>query len=348
MTLSDDITGLERDSFRDRENFSTSVDRANTILLSNRHSDDSRAAALKSWLHENQPCLFGRIATGPADLAHFCMLTEDDVGQGDDAVRDKILAHRRYWRRQALAGKKSAFIIHLASEDVAFARPDAQLLRVASRLTELYLREEIQPDAVYLDKIHLDTEATDDDDDLIEWSVGVNFFGAQGDGRWWADHRIPGGIALSMNSVGHMVRSAAIHGKLRDRVAEAEALVSAKAPHKVDTLGAALKFAMMTIANAQDTTSGHATELNRANGEGPAAPVPPFDLSRAPTLRGFDFRKYSGWYHTDHTLPRIYFREDVERPADATRFGDLDFTYLHDANVENPAFETMGRGVRLP
>jgi hypothetical protein len=34
----------------------------------------------------------------------------------------------------------------------------------------------------------------------------VDFFACAGDGRWWHDHRFPGGIAYTANSTGHMMR----------------------------------------------------------------------------------------------------------------------------------------------
>jgi hypothetical protein len=43
-----------------------------------------------------------------------------------------------------------------------------------------------------------------------KWFAGVNYFCAQGDKRWWQDHRIPGGMAFSVNSVGHLVKSGMI------------------------------------------------------------------------------------------------------------------------------------------
>jgi len=40
----------------------------------------------------------------------------------------------------------------------------------------------------------------------VRFEFSVDFFAAAGDGRWWHDHRIPGGVAFTANSVGHMRR----------------------------------------------------------------------------------------------------------------------------------------------
>jgi hypothetical protein len=63
-------------------------------------------------------------------------------------------------------------------------------------------------------------------------------------------------------------------------------------------------------------------------------------------LKGKDFCEYVGYYHTDITIPSEYFRPDVQRPP--TQTGRLlDFTYLFDDSVENPAFSEMGKGIRV-
>src|SRR5205823_13856784 len=95
------------------------------------------------------------------------------------------------------------------------SRVGPELRALALKLCELYLErtvlDEILHDGPIL-VINRDGEATE----RRSWKVGVNYFSAQGDGRWWHDHRIPGGMAFSMNSVGHMARSMAERERARD------------------------------------------------------------------------------------------------------------------------------------
>src|SRR2546423_14958970 len=49
-----------------------------------------------------------------------------------------------------------------------------------------------------------------------KWLAGVNYFCAQGDRRWWQDHRIPGGMAFSVNSGGHLVKSGIIGHAMKE------------------------------------------------------------------------------------------------------------------------------------
>jgi hypothetical protein len=115
---------------------------------------------------------------------------------------------------------------------------------------------------------------------------------------------------------------------------------------KIDSLDKALELAMRTIALASDTVSGKATRLLPLPADRSDLPVAecPVKLSRLVADR--NFCQYSGYYHTDVTLPTEYFLPDVQRPA-ATAEHLLDFTYLFHKNTENPAHVLMGEGQQI-
>ncbi len=331
-TISSLLERLTPDPIRATIPFSADLARTNEALLNSR-SDAEAANHLRAWLHDHQPCLFGRMATGDPDLLSFCILTERDLVGSDSAIQEKIQKYRLHWRREAFLGRKSGFVILALSQRILEAAPNRDLERLMLRLSELYLLERVRPNVVFHDRISLEIAA----DHYREWLVGVNFFGSQGDGRWWHDHRIPGGIALSMNSVGHMVRSGTENNTRALDLAKAAGESVRKKP--VDTLYMGLRYAMMTINRARETASGRATSLR------PAGPSPgDCPMSRVPAeLQGKDWTTYSGWYDTDQTIPSIYFREDVDRPAEATQL-ELDFTYLYDdSNVD---YVRIGPGVQ--
>ena len=148
---------------------------------------------------------------------------------------------------------------------------------------------------------------------------------------------MPGGIALSVNSVGHMAKSGALAKAYRDMEVEIGAPRDGPAPTKIDSLAQALEFAMRTIDMAADTISGPATRLVEAP---PAARCP---IKLPINLAGHDCHEYEGFYHTDITLPSAYFRPEIERPS-ATKLWRLDFTYLWKSGVDNPDHTTMGGG----
>jgi hypothetical protein len=310
--------------------FSKDLDDVQSKLFAAGLSDLDRFEILRPWIARNQPCLFGKVAA-KTDRLGFCIITEDDIDEGDKFVREKIQRARLQWKRDALRGRKSGFIISVQTLGLVRAAPEKSLQDFAIQLTKLYLSTDIAPAVVYLDQVMYRETA----DDALAWRVGANFFASAGDGRWWHDHRFPGGIALSMNSVGHMTHAAA-------KWPPAE--VEGAAPMKPETLGESLRFAMQTIALAHNACSGVATWLL----DRPADEVCPHaDDSWPANIKGRSRRDYKGWYHTDHTIPGPYFGLDQARPG-AVDQHDLDFTYLWDDSDDNLDHQTMGVGEKVP
>jgi hypothetical protein len=332
MELREMLAALEADPWRQASPYSSDIADATVRLLA---ADRSAAERLLcEWLAKNQPCLFGRIAAR-LGLLSFCILTEGDISAGDEHVRQTIQGSRLRWRALAYRGDKSGFVIIVLANRIAAAAPNDRLRQFAVRLVELYLLADVTPDRIYMDEIFLEIEKRDRQ--TWRWDCGVNFFGTQADGRWWHDHRVPGGVALSVNSVGHMVKS----GHLKDL----SILEPSFRPHAVTTLAKALELAMRTISLAATTSSGRATELLPVSAEA-ANRCPVSQTSLPAGLADKNPCEYAGWYHTDITIPSIYFRPDAERPRDASSFR-LDFTYLFDDSVANPAFVTMGDGLQI-
>jgi len=213
---------------------------------------------------------------------------------------------------------------------------------LAVRICSLYLVEEgaIEPDKIYSDEVFLEKPGLRRT--TWKWKAGVNYFSSQGDKRWWHDHRIPGGFAFSVNSVGHMVKS----GMLAKAFETLDSIVGG-APEDlvsspVDSLEKALELAMRTIDLAADAVSGKATELLPLPGHTEQLPLP-CPVKLPPLLQHKNYCEYSGFYHTDFTLPSNYFRADVRRPEGFQRYS-LDFTYLFDNAPGNEDFRTMGTG----
>ncbi|HEY5074312.1 MAG TPA: hypothetical protein VII34_06400 [Pyrinomonadaceae bacterium] len=261
--------------------------------------------------------------------------------QPDEAIREKIQHARRRWRSKAFAGDASGFIVLAVSERIAKAVPDEIVKAIAKRLCLLYLGEDTE-DKILLEDVFLRVPGKHDAE--IHWKGGVNYFCAQGDQRWWHDHRIPGGLAFSVNSVGHLVRSFQIARSAEEMWERAGLSAEEWSNFKVSTLGQALVYAMQTINGAAETISGKATKLLKADRADSPALKCPVDLPR--NLADRDCAEYFGYYHTDFTIPSVYFLPDVARPADV-KGHLLDFSYLFDNSVDNPAFASMGAGIRV-
>lgn len=329
---------LVEDPWRNEVGFSHEVSSVLDRVLDQSESDGNAVALLSEWLAKHQPCLFGRIAAKKG-LITFSVINEEQLSDCDEAVAERIQAARREWTRLGFEGNASAFMVIVRSRRLATALPGPTVKSIASRICSLYLQEEVAPDTVYLDRIYL--EQAGSRRKTWEWVTGVNYFSAQGDGRWWQDHRIPTGMAFSANSVGHMARAGRLARAMRDLEDAMGTAVGDFATPNVDSLEKALELAMRTIALASDGPSGKATALRPLRPDIRGMPRCPVELPHF--LADKDYCSYVGQYHTDYTLPSEYFLPDVLRPTRLPNH-DLDLTYLFDQSLDNPDFERAGRG----
>jgi hypothetical protein len=342
-TVAHYLAQLNPDDWRQQVGFSPEVEAANRSLFESGVSDTESIRILRDWLQAHQPCLFGRIAAKHGALS-YCILNESDLEQSDEAIREKIQTSRLEWTREGFEGKKSGFIILAVSPRIAYARPSPEMRELARRLCYLYLETEVRMDHIHLDQIYLQKPGSHLT--TWKWYAGVNYFCAQGDIRWWQDHRIPGGMAFSVNSVGHLVKSGIIANAMRE-LGELTGTPDEDYPvSKVDSLDKALELAMRTIAMASETESGRATELLPLASDRSEMPVPECPVKLSKLVSDKNYCEYRGWYHTDYTLPSEYFLPAVDRPAEL-KAHSLDFTYLFHQNVDNPDFRLMGEGHQI-
>jgi hypothetical protein len=337
------LAHLKPDDWRQQVGFSPEVEAANRSLFESGVSEAESIRILSDWLQAHQPCLFGRIAAKYGALS-YCILNESDLEQSDEAIREKIQTSRLEWTREGFEGKKSGFIILAVSPRIAYARPSPEMRELARRLCYLYLETEIRMDHIHLEQIYLQKPGSRLT--TWKWYAGVNYFCAQGDRRWWQDHRIPGGMAFSVNSVGHLVKSGIIANVMRELGALTGTPDEDYPVSKVDSLDRALELAMRTIAMASETESGRATELLPSASDRSEMPVPECPVKLSKLVSEKNYCEYRGWYHTDYTLPSEYFIPDARRPAELKPHS-LDFTFLFHQNIDNPDFRLMGEGHQI-
>lgn len=249
------MENLRADEWRVNHPFSPATAQALDVVLKFRAGKERETEAiLNDWVRQHQPCLFGRIAAKEAAIT-YCLVGEDQLLGSEIELKDYIQDARLKWTRAGFEGRSSNFIIAVLSRRLAQAVPDETVQRIAMRLCSRYLQIPIESDRIYLDEIWLRQKASEEV--AWEWLAGVNYFSAQGDGRWWQDHRFPAGVAFSVNSVGHMVKSGKLARATQD-LAEVMGTASAdfRAPD-VHSLEQALGIAMATIYRASsDGPSG--------------------------------------------------------------------------------------------
>jgi len=336
-TIPEYYNALKRDE--KRTSFSRDMEIAHGDVLGRAGQTDAVITCLSHWLSTEQPCLFGKIAARRG-LLKFCILDETTLLAGDDAVRTKIQESRLEWLAAGFRGEASGFVIAAISERLTYAAPDEHLGAFAKRICESYLLQEIPFDTIATDSMFL--EKPGHARRTWKWLVGANFFGAQGDGRWWHDHRIPGGVAFSMNSVGHMAKAGAINRAMNALDGELGQDVEDWMSTNVESLDKALILAMRTILNASKGARPGTRLYDNAERR-PALECPVANLPA--DLNGRNHCEYFGYYHTDHTLPSDYFRDSIDRPHDAQAFDDLNLTYLFD--TADYDFLRMGAGLPI-
>ncbi|MEQ8787435.1 MAG: hypothetical protein RIC55_14120 [Pirellulaceae bacterium] len=321
---------LSGDAWRISHPFSDDILQANALLHNTAATEQEMTECVQLWCANRQPCQFGRVAATEGRI-HFCFLTEEAVSRWtDDEIAENVAEEKRLWKQRAAFDPKRvahSLILIVASSRVALATPDQHLRAFSDRILELAgwepdRRGVRRRNTVTSDFLYLRNPA---DGGFYGFQFNADFFACAGDGRWWHDHRFPGGIAFTANSTGHMIAFREWY------------------QGKGDSHEWALKQAMVTVNNAQavggDSDSadparrGKATWLRYLDESGqPLVSDVDCPLTTLPTsLQGKDWTRYEGVLHTDHAVRDEFFR-DRETPPLTSKPYLMDFTYLFDTN----------------
>src|SRR5450755_95213 len=238
---------LSEDKWRRDHPFSREITAVNAVLFHPFATDPDRQEALGAWLQRHQPCLFGRVAA-PQNALHYLFLDEDDLHESDQHIAERIHQGRRDWwqrsrfPRKGISAPAHGFVLCVVSQRVNFAEPNEMLRQLSETILALWgCRSTSEPQGqVHWEEVFLENPNTET---YVRFEFSVDFFAAAGDGRWWHDHRIPGGVSFTANSVGHMRRYREWY------------------EGKPDQENWLLETAMGTIGRAANTEYGQATWL---------------------------------------------------------------------------------------
>lgn len=291
---------------------------------------DEIAEGLLEWCSKRQPCRFGMLAASRRQI-HVGVLRELDLVGGDEGIAARIAEEKRLWKQRAAADLKRpphALLLVFASPRVTLAAPDDNLRRFADRLLALAgwgqdRRQRSGANTISSDYLYLPhpTEGV-----FYGFQFNVDFFATAGDGRWWHDHRIPGGLAFTANSTGHMryfrdwyEQPGTDHGEWA--VKQAMLTIDNAYPHAPSATG----------NTADPSGEGRVTWLrNLGLGNKTFIPDVPCPVSAVPkALQGKDWTRYEGLLHTDHAIREEFF-SDRDVPPTVARPYLMDFTYLYD------------------
>jgi hypothetical protein len=302
------------DRFRQTHPFSEDIESAHAILFNARYDKWRKLKAYRRWVASGQPCLFGK-AAAKTNSVFICILEEHEVlrmSRGDDDVRETIQDHRQAWKRCALEGGFSSFMVLLLSKSLVDKEPGDQLKEISRRLLELYMEvERIDDDTIVPQREYVFLR--NEPGKFLKFATLPNVFCAQGDGRWWHDHRTPGGIMITSNALGHFELS-------RSK----ESVITVKETTH------ALENAMRTIKSAY----GNEKRI-RGLKHCPATRLVGRELNEPTPIReGSDLRDYSpshyeGFFHTDHLVPSVFFNKQRDE-KELKLYDDLSFKYIYD------------------
>ena len=319
------------DRLRKTRRFSEDMKATQAILFDPDVPKLRKLKAYRGWLQNSQPCVFGRVAAKNENI-FICLLEEHEIlrmKNGDPDVRDTIQDARQCWKRLALDGRHSSFLILLLSPVLVTKEPGDRLKEICRRLMELYMEiPNVHDDTIHVQREYVFLRGIDGNaEKILKFSTLPNVFCAQGDGRWWHDHRTPGGIMITSNALGHFV-----HARTSNRLIGPGEKVNA------------LENAMRTINNAfrpKQKRSGlqHCpiTWLHVRGQDEPTVVRPTSDVSR------FSPSSYSGFFHTDHLIPSVFFHPERDR-ADIAKYDDLDLRYVHDGGADPQAHAELMAG----
>jgi hypothetical protein len=324
------------DALRVRYPFSEDIEATNAILFNPKYDKRRKVRAYRAWLQASQPCVFGRVAAKNKNI-FICLLEESEIlrmKSGDKDLKDTLQDYRQVWKRNALEGLASSFVVVLVSPSLAIKEPNSELKEIARRLIELYMElDTIEDDTFQTQReyLFLKTKSADRDKTVLKFSTLPNIFCAQGDRRWWHDHRTPGGLMITSNALGHFVYSRTRTYPMEDK-----------------DKAWALENAMRTISNAYRGPlggKGHKTGHCPATFLVPAAATEPSPLKDSSEFRKYSADRYKGYFHTDHLIPSVYFRKERD-PADLKLNENLSLRYIYDSRPDPDEHAELMTGVK--
>lgn len=334
----------DRDAFRTKRPFSEDIEAAHSILFNPRYDKWKKLNIYRKWVANGQPCLFGKAAAKTKSV-FICMLEENEIlrmKRGDEDLRDTIQDNRQAWKRYALEGSHSSFMVLLLSQSLVNKEPGDKLKEICRRLLELYMEvERIDDDAIVPQREYVFLRTGPNA--FLKFGTLPNVFCAQGDGRWWHDHRTPGGIMITSNALGHFELS-------RARASE---ITNKEKAHGLDNAMRTIKNAYGNEKRVRGLTHCPATRLV-AREEGEQSPI-----RDGSDLQSYSPSHYHGFFHTDHLVPSVFFTKQRDG-KEMKSYDDLSFRYIYDpigdpqdhkelmTGMEATAYEVKRNMDRLP
>ncbi|MBT2468889.1 hypothetical protein J7E97_13635 [Streptomyces sp. ISL-66] len=284
------LTALARLPRSERpEGYGEDIDHAHQVLLSDAAVDEKKAA-LMLWFGRHQPCVFAKVAAraNAHPALDVCWIDDTDLDRGAGHVWQRLQEARAAWKRRATEGLTSSLQVMFNSARLAHTPAGPELVDVMLILTGLYLPEwaPLEADTICLDGIPL--RRPDGALELYAASMTTFFTGAHLTRTH--DHRVPGGVLLNINAVGHHTSASYDTGQFPNR-------------------GAAVRRSRDTARRSVGNGGiGHPDRLRSTWHVRPGGSNEPLDSPRRPGYvpPDSDPERYGSLYHIDVTVNSLY------------------------------------------
>jgi hypothetical protein len=203
-------------------------------------------------------------------------------------------------------------MVLLLSQSLVTKEPGDKMKEICRRLLELYMEvEPIDDDTIVPQREYVFLRTGPQT--FLKFGTLPNVFCAQGDGRWWHDHRTPGGIMITSNALGHFELTRAGTSEITNK----------EKTHALDNAMRTIKNAYGNEKKIKGLTHCPATRL-----------VPREQEEESPIREGSDLHPYSpshyhGFFHTDHLVPSVFFSKERDQKH-LPEYDDLSFRYIYD------------------
>ena len=195
--------------------FGKDIDNIHSFIF-NETSKDKIEDLLRKWVSGNQPCVFGKLASKKIKGLdfHLSIVNSPQLYNDDGHLFDFLRNERVRFKERARRGEVSAHLIYFIHPQLAFARPSEELVDIQKYICSLHMPEyyPIKEDVIYTESVPFQ-----DKDGLKIYKAGVNVFYSSAHRTRNHDRRIPGGILISVNALGHFMRLAIEKGFYKDQ-----------------------------------------------------------------------------------------------------------------------------------
>lgn len=321
------------DLSHENKSYGEDLDLVNVALFAEPDKEKKKAIIL-GWLKRKQPCMLGRLAsTGKQNIKLSIYVVDDnDIARGQNYLKTYLQTCRKNWKQACSKGESDAALYFFNIRKLVDIPPSEKLVEIFKGLSNLIFNEyaPINTDVIYTEAAPLIQDGR-----LFLYKAGINFFHTTAHNTANHDRRVPGGVVISINSVGHYANNILRQGLVND-LDEAITKVQRLAWQSIGNGGIGL--------GNKNSTSWHNIDPDNTC---------PHSIRPSTVPENFSTKKYAANYHTDILIPYLLTGKitKIGDPAieewkwltieyfTATQYelGSIDFGMFHGYPVDHEA-----------